>query len=140
MIRKEEEWLFSVPVGGRGGSKIKSYGHIVCNDSRKKEILLEKERLFYVAMTRAKESLALFIPNSPPEQNSWLDRASFFEKQFVSGDNKILLEKQCDEKNIGKLKSWKLNEGIYKTDEYCFCVKSSESMWSQTEYPGLARG
>ena len=123
----KQKMAFSVPIGGRYKKKIKSYAHKVYNKKQGREMLLEKERLFYVAMTRAKQSLALFIPNSVPEKNSWLYGVGFF-KNFIPELNQILLEEQYDKQDKKKLKSWRLNEGFYKTNQYLFCVKSSESM------------
>ena len=123
----KQKMAFAVPVGGRDNPKVKSYGHEIYNKTKEEEKLFEKERFFYVAMTRAKQSLALFIPNSPPEQNSWLSRVSFFKEFVGSEGHHTLLEEQYNKKDK-KLKSWKLNEGHYRTSHYSFCVKSSESI------------
>ena len=120
----KQKMTFSVPIEGRDRLKIKSYGHEIYNKGKEKEKLLEKDRLFYVAMTRAKQSLSLFVPNSVPEKNSWLKEISFFEKSILSDSKKLLLDKEDKE----KITSWKLNEGIYREKEYIFCVKSSESI------------
>ena len=53
---------------------------------------------------------------------------SVFFKNFIPELNQILLEEQYDKQDKKKLKSWRLNEGFYKTSQYLFCVKSSESM------------
>ena len=81
---KKQKMAFACPIEGRNESKIKSFGHSVFNKSKDFQKSLERDRLFYVAMTRAKKSLSLFIPTGPkPEKNSWLERAieSFFNKQ-----------------------------------------------------------
>ena len=119
---------FAVPIGGRDKKKAQSYAHKVYIKRQQKENLLEKDRLFYVAMTRAKQSLALFIPNTVPQKNSWLDRVCFFKEFSINQPSPLLLEEQYDEKDETKLKSWKLNEGFYKTDYYGFCIQSSESI------------
>ena len=129
----KQKMAFAVPIGGRDNKKVKSYGHKIYNKSKEKENMLERERLFYVAMTRAKQSLALFIPNSPPEQNSWLDSVCFFKEFAVSNGRCPLLEEKHNEKNKNKLKSWRLNEGHYKTSHYSFCVQSSESICKSPE-------
>ena len=76
-------------------------------------------------MTRAKQSLTFFIPNSVPEQNSWLSRIHFFKEFSKINGNKTLLEEQYEK---DKLILWRLNEGDYKTDTYCFRVQSSDSI------------
>ena len=123
-----QKMALAVPLGGRDNSKIKSYGHEVYIKKQKWERLLERERLFYVAMTRAKQSLALFIPNAVPQKNSWLNGISFFKEFAVPKGGHPLLEEQYDEKDKAKLKSWKLNEGLYTTGKYLVCVQSSESV------------
>ena len=128
----KQKMSFAVPIGGRDNLKIRSYGHKVYNKSKEEEKLLERERLFYVAMTRAKQNLAFFIPNFVPEQNSWLDRVDFFKKAFVSKNNCSLLEQKYNEKN--KIKLWRLNEGHYKASHYSFCVKPSESIKSASQF------
>ena len=119
---------FAVPMGGRDNPKVKCYAHKIYNKKQGWEKLLEKERLFYVAMTRAEHSLTLFIPNSVPQRNSWLDSIQFF-KEFSAPDEALpLLAVQYDKKDQTKLKSWRLNEGQYNTKHYFFCVQSSESI------------
>ena len=98
----KQKMAFAVPLGGRDKPKIKSYGHEIYNKSKEEEKLLEKERFFYVAMTRAKQSLALFFPNSPPEQNSWLSRVSFFKEFTANEAHRTLLEEQYDKKDKNK--------------------------------------
>ncbi len=127
---KRGKMAFAVPIEGRDKTKIKSYGHRMNIENKKKEQLLEQERVFYVAMTRAKQSLALFIPNVPPVKNSWLSRVHFFDNFPTQESDQILLEKQYDEKKKEKLISWKLNEGFYKTNNYSFYVKSTEAVCS----------
>ena len=122
---KRKKASFAVPIGGRNKKKVKSFGHKFHLKAQDQEKLLERDRLLYVAMTRARQSLAFFIPNSPPKKNSWLSRISFFDK-FPG-----LIEKNCDEKN--KLLSWKLKEGDYKTNKYSFGVKSSEGICRSSE-------
>ena len=129
----KHKMAFAVPIGGRDKKTVKSYGHKIYNKSREKENMLERERLFYVAMTRAKQSLALFIPHSPPERNSWLDTVCFFKEFAVSNGCCPLLEEKYDEKNKNKLKSWRLNKGHYKTRLYSFCVQTSESICQSPE-------
>ncbi len=120
-----EKAVFSVPVGGRDRSKVKSFGHKIALWNKKKEELFERDRLFYVAMTRAKNSLAFFVPNNFPEKNSWLADIAFFEK-FSKG-KPPLLEKISNPKK--ELRLWRLNKGIYKAKAYSFCVQPSE-LWA----------
>ena len=122
---------FAVPMGGREKRKVKSYAHKLYNRQKALENLEEKNRVFYVAFTRAKKSLSLFIPNSLPEKNSWLREASFFKKPcFHSEESKQnLLELEYDLKDKNKVKSWRLNEGLYKTKFYSFRVQSVDSIY-----------
>ncbi len=128
IISDGKKMAFSVPMGGRDSAKVKSYAHKIYNKKQAWERLLEKERLLYVAMTRAKQSLTLFIPNMPPQKNSWLSEVKFFKEFSVSEGKAPLLEERLDEKDQTKIKSWRLNEGLYKTKSCLFCVQSSESI------------
>ena len=111
--RKRNKMAVAVPIGGREKKKIRSYGHELYNHSQSKVKVLEAERLYYVAMTRAKDSLAVFLPHGcPPKKNSWLKEAGYFSQ--VKG----LL--QTDENS----KTWMLNSGLYKQDSYNLAVQS----------------
>lgn len=126
--KEKKKMAFKVPEGRRHSSKITSYGHKVANKLETEEIFKEKDRLYYVAMTRAKESLALFIPNSKPQKNSWLSRPHFdsFLNKFSNSENIPI-----DEKN--KISSWKLNPDNYKRENYSLCVRSSEEFSESQE-------
>ena len=132
---KKEKMGFAAPIGGRDKKQIKFYAHKLYNKQKALENLKEKNRVFYVAMTRAKESLAVFIPNSAPEKNSWLGGVSFFKRPCFKSEEskKSLLEQACDPKKTGRLKFWKLNEGLYKTKLYSFCVQSVDSLCQSSD-------
>ena len=132
MIYEEsiEKAAFSIPEGRRDSQKKKSYGHEMYNKSRQEKTLEEKDRLYYVAMTRAKQSLAVFIPNTVPDKNSWLSRQSFFKAFSVSGRALLSIN---DDKIKQKMTSWRLNPGHYKTSRYSFYVESSESFYEEQE-------
>ncbi|MDE0119938.1 MAG: UvrD-helicase domain-containing protein [Bdellovibrionales bacterium] len=57
--------------------RIKSSAHKKIQEKHKENELKEFDRLLYVAMTRAKETLSL-IGLEKPEKNSWAERFSFF--------------------------------------------------------------
>ena len=117
---------FSVPIGGRNKSKVRPYGHKLCDVFREQNEIKERDRLFYVAMTRAEESLALFIPhNKNPEQNSWLKNVSYL-KQI----KKLLFI----EKDKGKILTYRLNSGKYKQKGYCLTVMSCQELNNQHSY------
>ena len=102
---------FSVPLGSRDKKKIKSYGHKIYNSLKRNEKIKETDHVFYVAMTRAEKSLALFIPEKRmPRKNSWLSRVSYFNKI----DNLL---------NKGE-KFWSLNTGTYDQGSYFLTVKN----------------
>ena len=125
---------FSIPEGRRDSQKKKSYGHEMYNKSWQEKTLEEKDRLYYVAMTRAKQSLAVFIPNTVPDKNSWLSRQRFFKDFSVSGRALLSIN---DGGIKQKMTSWRLNPGHYKTSRYSFYVESSESFYKeQEEYNG----
>lgn len=98
---------FSVPYGGRNQTKIKCYGHkkILAERTEKEEE--EIDRLLYVAMTRAKNSLSLFVPEGKIPKHSWFERFSFFDNFY-------------DKKEDG---SWAIKEGLYKRKGYSLLVE-----------------
>ena len=107
-----EKMSFSVPLGDRDRKKIKNYGHKMYNLLKRRGEIQEKGNLFYVAMTRAEESLAVFIPQGrSPEKNSWLHRINYFEK----------VENLLDKKNK---QQWSLNSGVYDRDQYLLTVEN----------------
>ena len=109
--RKRNKMTVAVPIGGREKKKIKAYGHEIYNRRQDQIKISEQERLYYVAMTRAKDSLAVFIPHGKePKKNSWLKGVSYFDKiQNLS---------YKDREN----KTWQLNSGFYKTENYILTV------------------
>jgi len=110
-----------VPEEHRDGSKIKSFGHAIYDFRKKKESMEEKDRLFYVAMTRAQQSLTMFLPNSiKPERNSWLIRQNFFKKFLISKNPSL-------EKNSNKT-LWYFREKDYKNSSYFLKIQSSQSL------------
>ena len=84
-----QKMAFACPIGGRSEDKIKSFGHALYNTEKNFQKTLERDRLFYVAMTRAKKSLAMFVPKKA-EKNSWLLRVeeNFFKKKDFYSFNK----------------------------------------------------
>ena len=108
LIQKKEKWLFLIPIGNRNKKKIRSYGHKKIVNQIKKQELEERDRLFYVAMTRAKESLAFLLPSQKIEKPSWLNQTSFF-KSFVD----IIYTDNNSDKGI---KQWSLKEGLYQKE------------------------
>lgn len=109
---------FSVPLGDRDRKKIKTYGHKMYKLLKRRDKIQEKDNLFYVAMTRAEESLAIFIPQGgSPEKNSWLHRISYFERV------EDLLDKE---------KQWSLNSGVYDRDQYLLTVENCNKFKKET--------
>ena len=83
---------------------------------KKKDRIQEKDNLFYVAMTRAEQSLALFIPQGKkPQKNSWLSRVDYFKKI----ENLI----QSEEKD-----QWYFNSGTYDRGQYLLTVKNCQEL------------
>ena len=104
---------FSVPLGARDKKKIKTYGHKTYSFFKRRDRIQEKDHLFYVAMTRAEQSLALFIPEGKkPEKNSWLSHVNYFKKV------KKLMKEEEDQ--------WSLNSGVYDRGQYLLTVKNCE--------------
>ena len=134
---KRQKMTFASPIGGRSESKIKSFGHSVFNKSKDFEKSLERDRLFYVAMTRAKKSLSLFIPTGPkPEKNSWLERAieSFFKKQ-----EDFYFTKTINLESKAKI-VWDLKEGIFHKKNYAIQIfKSSDFSKANPATPNQTR-
>ena len=105
--RNRNKMTTAVPIGGREKSKIKSYGHEIYNQIQNQIKIKEQERLYYVAMTRAKDSLAVFFPHGKgPSANSWLRTVDYFSK--------IESLLQRDDKN----KIWRLHSGFYQQANY----------------------
>ncbi|MCY4321917.1 MAG: UvrD-helicase domain-containing protein [Bdellovibrionaceae bacterium] len=115
--RSRNKMTAVVPIGGREKTKVKCFGHEIYKNSKDQIKVSEKERLYYVAMTRAKNSLALFIPhNKEPRKNSWLKGLDYFYR--ISG----LLEHKASSK------IWKLNSGIYSQKGYSLIVENCETI------------
>ena len=121
----KQKVAFAIPEQGRDSKKIKSYGHLIVNKMRRKKILEEKHRLYYVALTRAKHTVTLFIPEDLPIKNSWLISQNFLYDFNFSG--KVIAKKICNLKT-GKLESIDFNFGFYKTNFYTVCVESAEQL------------
>lgn len=69
-------WIVSVR-SEKQDKRIKSSFHKKIQEEQKNTELQEFDRLLYVALTRAKETLT-FIGSGKPEKNSWPDRFPFF--------------------------------------------------------------
>lgn len=104
---EKNKMAFSVPDGERNQKKIKCHGHRKINKKENERRIEETDRLLYVAMTRAKNSLALLVPEDKPVKNPWFERFTFFE-QF---------------REIKEDGSWKIKEGLYKKENYSFLVE-----------------
>ena len=104
---KKKKLTFSVPFGGRNQSKIKCYGHKKINKKKNEKELKEADRQLYVAMTRAKNSLCLFVPEGKFLKNSWFERFSFFDSFRRKTENGF----------------WEIKEGFYKRENYSFLVE-----------------
>ncbi len=112
---QKRKMAFSVPVGNRNKKKIRSYGHKKIVNQIKRQELEERDRLFYVAMTRAKESLTFLLPSKKIEKSSWLHNISFF-KTFVDVTYK-------DNNPKRGIQVWSLKEDFYRRDNYSFVVQ-----------------
>ena len=97
---------FSVPEGGRHKQKIKCYGHTKINKEFQIKEREESDRQLYVAMTRAKNSLCLLLPEGKRSKHNWFHRFPFFDKVYENGRD-----------------SWKIKEGLYKQANYSFLVE-----------------
>jgi len=106
---KRKKIACSIPIGHRSKKKIKSYGHKVIMDHSKKQEQEESQRLFYVAMTRAKETLACMLPCKITDTNLVLFANKFFE--FAKRNSK------------GHIIDWE--EGVYNRNGYSFEVKNN---------------
>ena len=115
--RRRNKMAVAVPLGGRDKKKVQSYGHELYNHVQNQLAISEKDRWYYVAMTRAKESLAVFFPHGAlPMKNSWLKEVDYFSK--IKG----LLDKDDSSK------IWRLNSGVYQKDNYSVTVLSCEKI------------
>ncbi len=74
--RKTGKWMLSVK-SKEDDKRIKSSFHKKIQEEQKEMEIQEFDRLLYVAMTRAKESLTL-IGSGKSEKNSWPERFPFF--------------------------------------------------------------
>ena len=110
---ENKKMAFSIPVGNRYMKKIKSFPQKEMIEDKKQKEKEELDRLYYVAMTRAQDSLALAIPSHKDmKNNSWLIQNSFFQSLETISNS---------ESDSKKTKEWK--EGIYSRDQYCFSIK-----------------
>ena len=121
--KKRNKMAVAVPIGGREKKKIRSYGHEIYNQIQNQIKISEAERLYYVAMTRAKESLAVFLPHGDlPKKNSWLREVDYFSK--IKG----LLQR--DEKS----KTWILNPGVYQQAGYNLTVLECHTLSKKPQW------
>ena len=107
---------FSAPFKGRDQKKIKTYIQKRHREKEKRQEIKERDRLLYVALTRAKETVTFMIPTRKPVKDSWFERFDFL-------------------RNLPKLSSgWKGKE-IYKRNGYYFSVENAlpESSTSLTQ-------
>ena len=110
--KNRNKMAFAVPIGGREKKKLRAYGHEIYNKSQSQVTISEKHRLYYVAMTRAKDSLAVFIPHgTQAKKNSWLKGVDYFHK----------IEGLLQEDKASKI--WELNSGVYKEKDYNLTVR-----------------
>ena len=83
---------FSVPLNGRDQKKIRCYGQQRLAEKKESQEMRETDRLLYVALTRAEETVTLMVPFKPPT-HSWFKRFEFFRRlqdplQGKSGEKK----------------------------------------------------
>ena len=89
---KLQKMAFAVPIGGRNKKTVKSYGQKRINQDNKDCVLGERDRLFYVAFTRAQESLTILLPSEKIGSTSWITKQTFFNKFQEDSKNFILKE------------------------------------------------
>ena len=120
--KKRNKMAVAVHIGGREKKKFRSYGHEIYNQEQKQIKKAEKERLYYVAMTRAKDSLTIFLPHDrQPKRNSWLKEVDYFHK--VKG---LLYKDEAE-------KIWLLNSGVYQKGDYSLTVKECNVFNKETQ-------
>lgn len=117
---KRNRMAFSVPDGSRHKKKIKCYGHVKINREVQIKEREESDRQLYVAMTRAKNSVCLLVPEGKRSQNTWLQRFSFFDNFYENDKN-----------------FWKVREGLYKKENYSFLVERDIKLRLKSPLPFL---
>ena len=139
--REKKLMAFSIPLKGRDQKSVKCYTQKKYAENRKHQEIKEKDRLLYVALTRAEKTATLMVPLSKPPKHSWFERFNFFReleipspkgKQENSGKNPKDTEKQKKSRVNSKkgnqtspARDFSVKTGPYIRDKYCFLVEHS---------------
>ena len=127
---------FSIPLEGRDQKSVKCYAQKKYMENKKHQEIKEKDRLLYVALTRAKETVTLMIPLSKPPKHSWFERFPFFRELEISspngkrensgknpGDREKHKTNQLNSKNGKQTPAFSVKTGLHIRDNYCFLVE-----------------
>ena len=123
---------FAIPLEGRDQKSVKCYAQKKYIESKNYQEIKEKDRLLYVALTRAKETVTLMVPLSKPPKDSWFERFPFFreletpaskEKQKNSENTEKQKEGRVNAKKKKQTPAFSAKTGLHTRDNYCFQVE-----------------
>lgn len=130
---------FAVPLNGRDQKKIKCYGHKRYLENKKHQEIEETDRLLYVALTRAEDTVTIMAPSSK-SADTWFERFNFFrnlENKPSESKQKGSLQKNSNTKTEEEHKNKRTNQsipsaqatsiktGFHVRDKYCFLVEQN---------------
>lgn len=132
--REKGLMAFSIPLKGREQKSVKCYAHKKYADNKKDQEMEEKDRLLYVALTRAEETVTLMVPAKKPSANSWFERFNFFREleniPLKKKSKKPLSEKplksstEADKREvISSDQTDFVKTGLHIKKNYCFLVE-----------------
>ena len=136
---------FSVPLNGRDQKKVKCYGHKRYVENKKYQEIEEKDRLLYVALTRAEDTATIMAPSSKPAAHTWFERFDFFrqlkslpsegeQKENLRNNVKDTREEKSNHTTRSKkgkskatppAKAFSVKTGLHVRDKYCFLVEQN---------------
>ncbi|MCY4512933.1 MAG: UvrD-helicase domain-containing protein, partial [Bdellovibrionales bacterium] len=137
--REKGLMAFSVPLNGREQKSVKCYAHKKYAENKKQQEAEEKDRLLYVALTRAEETVTIMAPAKKPSANSWFQRFGFFrelENIPLKKNSKKALENKSIESSTGSdkressssdqtgfVKTGFVKTGLHIKRNYCLLVE-----------------
>ena len=125
--KKKGLMAFSIPLTERDQKSVKCYAQKKYAENKKYQEIEEKDRLLYVALTRAEDMVTLMVPSSKPPAHTWFQRFDFFrtlesapspekqKKSIVATDKK--------KKPAPSAFDFPVKTGLHTRNKYCFLVE-----------------
>lgn len=132
---------FSIPLTGRDQKSVKCYAQKKYAENKKHQEIEEKDRLLYVALTRAEDTVTLMVPSSTPPAHTWFQRFDFFRElentPWAEKQKEAIVGTDKKKKPPSSILDFSVKTGLHTRDKYCFLVEHNpmEEMASQKESP-----